>query len=1081
MKRPWSLLIWLAFASSGLAQTDTRQNPEPLVGGTPVALAVDRKATVFDTDHEFDGGSRINVTDLSNVQIKNLATLAKVWGFLKYHHPAVTGGLHHWDYELFRILPRVLNTADSAAANTVISSWIAGLGGIEDCTYCASLYSGDLYLSPDLDWIADELLLGADLSRTLQTVYRNRRPAEEQFYVSMVPGIGNPAFENELAYESLKLPDSGYQLLGLFRFWNMVQYFYPNRDIMADAPATSPNYWDSVLEESIPSIALAQDSLTYQQELMRFIAKINDTHANLWSSLAARPPIGSCQLPVDVRFVEGRPLVIRHISATAGPSSGLLPGDLIEQLDGVPIDDLLKQWGPLYADSNEAARLRDIGQYMTRGPCGAAAVVVRRGESSLNLTSSRVPISSLDFSASYTHDLPGDAFQMISDQIAYLKLSSVQAAKSASYIRAAAGTKGLIIDIRNYPSEFVVFTLGRLLVSEPTDFVRFTYGDVTNPGAFHWGQPFRLTPQQPHYRGKVVILVDEVTQSQAEYTTMAFRTAPLATVIGSTTAGADGNVSMVPLPGGFISYISGIGVFYPDKWPTQRVGIIPDIEVRPTIEGIRAGRDELLERAIQVVSPESALEISLPSAGASVASTVGSGGSVQTGYAAGTITSGGAPHGVAVFSFRNKGVVVSEAAVPASPPTTSARICVDYRSRVPAMPGRSGAGLVDISTGLAIANPGSTTANVTYTLRDRAGTTLTTGHGSVESRAHFAKFIHQLKEVAPDFSIADDFPTTTQFGSLDIASDQPLSVLALRVTVNQRNEPLLTTMPIADLTRPPGSLPLSFPQFVDGGGYLTTLILLNTSSAVETGRLAFFGDSGAPLVVSQVGGNRDSTFAYTIQPAGVFVFETDGSTADASVGFAQLTPDANNSSPVGAGVFSFSQGGIRVTESGVPSATPTTRARLYIDQSGSHSTGLAMASPANSGVRVALKAFQMDGSTPAGQSAWVNLNDNGHTARFVSQLISELPTDFRGVLDISSSSPFVAVTLRSLTNSRGNFLLTTFPIADAIQPAPAPIIFPQIANGGGYITEFILLSAGGASSMTLNFYGEDGTPLAVGK
>jgi len=44
-----------------------------------------------------------------------------------------------------------------------------------------------------------------------------------------------------------------------------------------------------------------------------------------------------------------------------------------------------------------------------------------------------------------------------------------------------------------------------------------------------------------------------------------------------------------------------------------------------------------------------------------------------------------------------------------------------------------------------------------------------------------------------------------------------------------------------------------------------------------------------------------------------------------------------------------------------------------------------------------------------------------------------------------------------------------------------PIVFPQIADGGGYMTQFILLSAGGASSTTLSFYGDDGRPLAVGK
>jgi hypothetical protein len=70
--------------------------------------------------------------------------------------------------------------------------------------------------------------------------------------------------------------------------------------------------------------------------------------------------------------------------------------------------------------------------------------------------------------------------------------------------------------ISDYPSDFPIFNLGQLLVSDPTNFVRFTQGDITNPGAFHSMPPLELTPQEPHYGGKVVILVDEVTQSSAE-------------------------------------------------------------------------------------------------------------------------------------------------------------------------------------------------------------------------------------------------------------------------------------------------------------------------------------------------------------------------------------------------------------------------------------------------------------------------------------------------------------------------------------------------------------------------------------
>ncbi len=83
---------------------------------------------------------------------------------------------------------------------------------------------------------------------------------------------------------------------------------------------------------------------------------------------------------------------------------------------------------------------------------------------------------------------------------------------------------------------------------------------------------------------------------------MALRLAPHATAIGSTTAGADGNVSQFYLPGGISTLISGIGIYYPDGRETQRIGIIPDIVVKPTIRGITEGKDDPLEKAIEIVN-----------------------------------------------------------------------------------------------------------------------------------------------------------------------------------------------------------------------------------------------------------------------------------------------------------------------------------------------------------------------------------------------------------------------------------------------------------------------------------------------
>lgn len=564
-----------------------------LVDGKPVweAPKVERPKTVVETDKQFDGGSGLALSTLSQVQINNLATLGKVWGFLKYHHPLVAQGKFHWDYELLRILPAILQAQDQTAANAVLLKWTNGLGTVAACTKCAKLEESDLHLRPDVQWSENKTLLGTELSAALTSIYHNRSEGR-QFYVELHEGVRNPDFKHELSYKQLKFPDPGFQLLALYRFWNIVEYWSPYRDILGED-------WNKVLVEFIPRIALVKDRDEYQREMMALIARMHDGHANLWSSLKVRPPTGDCELPVTVRFVENHAVISGLTAGTAAKDSGLARGDVITELDGVPVSKLIERWTPYYASSNDAARLRDMAMSMTRGNCGEASVRVRRGSEDLALKPKRVSNNSND--AFTTHDLPGEAFRMLSKDVAYLKLSAVKAADTGHYVEAASSAKGLIIDIRNYPSDFVVFALGSLLVGSETPFARFTTGDLATPGAFHWTEPISITPDKPHFTGKIVVLVDEVSQSQAEYTSMAFRAAPGAVVVGSTTAGADGNVSPFALPGGLNTMISGIGVFYPDKKPAQRIGIVPDVVVRPTIAGIRAGRDEVLEEALRQI------------------------------------------------------------------------------------------------------------------------------------------------------------------------------------------------------------------------------------------------------------------------------------------------------------------------------------------------------------------------------------------------------------------------------------------------------------------------------------------------
>jgi hypothetical protein len=193
--------------------------------------------------------SGVAVDALTTVQIANLTTLGKVWGFLKYHHPIVTAGDRDWDRDLFQVMPRVLAAPDQASADTVMFRWITDLGEVTECLRCVGPLPNEVVLAPDLNWLDDKTTLGPDLSSLLQRIYLNRVPSQ-QWYVSLAPGIRNPEFRHEAPYSAMS-SDFGLQILAVFRFWNAIEYWYPYRDVIGVN-------WDDVLKEYIPKVALAR-------------------------------------------------------------------------------------------------------------------------------------------------------------------------------------------------------------------------------------------------------------------------------------------------------------------------------------------------------------------------------------------------------------------------------------------------------------------------------------------------------------------------------------------------------------------------------------------------------------------------------------------------------------------------------------------------------------------------------------------------------------------------------------------------------------------------------------------------------
>lgn len=101
------------------------------------------------------------------------------------------------------------------------------------------------------------------------------------------------------------------------------------------------------------------------------------------------------------------------------------------------------------------------------------------------------------------------------------------------------------------------------------------------------------------YKGKVVMLINEDAFSRAEHTCLLFEAATEVTLIGTPTMGCNGDVSFMVLPGNLVISFTGHNVRHANGRRLQRAGIQPAILVAPTIKGVAAGRDEVLEAAVK--------------------------------------------------------------------------------------------------------------------------------------------------------------------------------------------------------------------------------------------------------------------------------------------------------------------------------------------------------------------------------------------------------------------------------------------------------------------------------------------------
>jgi hypothetical protein len=523
-------------------------------------------------------------------QTTRLAALGKVWGLLKYYHPEVAKGEIDVDALLVNAIPGVKAAVDYDSFNQEIDNLIQQAGDV------SNEYNSETPAHPNealFKWLKDETVFSDEVVKKLTTLQKKHVPVEN-YWVQTAFTQGNATFNNEKRYDQPYYPDENFRLLGLFRYWNAVQYFFAYHDDMDQD-------WDTSLREFIPRVIAAGDAIEYGLVIKELATRLNDSHAFVYGGYL-NWYFGFYQPPVEARYIEGKTVITRTVPGMMDPGSELLVGDIILKTHNQDIEDFRNDNLKDINASNQSVVDRNLCDFVIRGRSTQLAFTVLRGGFTIDITvKSHYYWDVADAFANLDQQL--DHWKILPGNIGYVHMGIAEIQDVAPMMEAMKDTKAIIFDIRNYPN-FILYYLCPYLNPGAEAFCQITYPSLDYPGEYLDRDALLYCSwydNPDYYKGRVIILLDDRTQSRAEFVTMAIQTAPDSTVIGSQTAGADGNVSFVWLPGYIITYFTGLGIYYPDYTPTQRIGIVPDINIRPTVTGIQSGKDEVLERAISFI------------------------------------------------------------------------------------------------------------------------------------------------------------------------------------------------------------------------------------------------------------------------------------------------------------------------------------------------------------------------------------------------------------------------------------------------------------------------------------------------
>ncbi|MCS4200953.1 S41 family peptidase [Salinibacter ruber] len=374
--------------------------------------------------------------------------------------------------------------------------------------------------------------------------------------------------------------------------WNVFQHFYPYFEAV-DVD------WDAVLTRTFRR-ALADDTSTteFVQTLRRMVAQLEDGHGRVHHSQES----SSSGLPVRFGRIGDEIVVVDtagHLDRTLCPDIG----DVVVSIGGRPPEQRLQERKLYISGSPQWTEGRALQKLGRGDPGSPVSLTVRRvnAENTCKVTRSdrRIPWRQLR-----VDDRP-NTVDTLRAGVRYVDLTRAEWPTLRQHLGELADADRVVFDLRGYPTggarKLLPHLSGDTLQSARFQVPQLIYPDQKNLVGYDASGRWTLPPEEPQITGDVAFLTGPGAISYAESIMGIVGHYDLGTIVGQPTAGTNGNINPFELPGGYKVWWTGMRVRKHDGSQHHLVGIRPDIEAERTIEGVRNGRDEVLEKALEVL------------------------------------------------------------------------------------------------------------------------------------------------------------------------------------------------------------------------------------------------------------------------------------------------------------------------------------------------------------------------------------------------------------------------------------------------------------------------------------------------